>query len=210
MDRRAPRYSVVSMAAHPIHTVSVYCASSERTPAVYLEAAARLGRALAEGGMSIVYGGSALGSMGRVADAALRAGGRVTGVLPRFMQDVEWGHPGLTEMRLVDSLHERKRVMLEMADAVVALPGGCGTLDELFEAMTWKRLGLFPGPIALVNVEGFFDPCLQLLERAVAEHFMDERHAAMWVVEAEPARIPAALRGAPEWPADARSFAAPR
>jgi len=140
-----------------IRSVCVYCASSSRSPEIYLEAAARLGRALAEAGMGIVYGGSSLGSMGRMAEAALAAGGKVTGVLPQFMDELEWGHRNLTELRVVDDMHERKRTMLELADAVVALPGGCGTLEELFEAITWKRLGLFFGPVVLVNVNGFFD-----------------------------------------------------
>ncbi len=174
-----------------IQTVCVYCASSERTPSVYLEAAAGLGRALAQAGIAIVYGGSSLGSMGRLAAAALDAGGRVTGVLPRFM-------------------HERKRIMLELSDAVVALPGGCGTLEELLEAITWKRLGLYRGPVVLTNVNGFYDPCLQLLARCVEECFMDPKHAAMWLVAGGPEEVVPLLRSAPEWPEDARSFAALR
>jgi uncharacterized protein (TIGR00730 family) len=193
-----------------IQTVCVYCASSERTPAVYLEAASQLGRALAEAGIGIVYGGSSLGSMGRLAAAALEAGGRVTGVLPRFMDDLEWGHRSLTELRLVDDMHERKRIMLELSDAVVALPGGCGTLEELFEAITWKRLGLYRGPVILVNVNGFYDSCLQLLARCVAEEFMDAKHSEMWSVAENSNVVVEVLRSAPEWPADARSFAALR
>ncbi|HTS63952.1 MAG TPA: TIGR00730 family Rossman fold protein [Candidatus Acidoferrales bacterium] len=193
-----------------IRSVCVYCASSSRSPEIYLEAAARLGRALAEAGMGIVYGGSSLGSMGRMAEAALATGGKVTGVLPQFMDELEWGHRNLTELRVVDDMHERKRTMLELADAVVALPGGCGTLEELFEAITWKRLGLFFGPVVLVNVNGFFDSCVALLNRAVDERFMDEKHRAMWSVVAEPEAAPEALRMAPEWPREAREFAALR
>jgi hypothetical protein len=177
---------------------------------VYRDAAARLGAVLAGAGMAIVYGGGSSGSMGRLAGAALAAGGKVTGVLPRFMDDLEWGHGALTELRIVDGMHERKRLMLELSDAVVALPGGSGTLEELFEAITWKRLGLYLGPIAMVNVNRFFDPCIELLNRAVEQHFMDERHAAMWSVVAEPEAVPAALRAAPPWSEDAREFAALR
>ncbi|HXA51554.1 MAG TPA: TIGR00730 family Rossman fold protein, partial [Candidatus Acidoferrum sp.] len=137
-----------------IRTVCVYCSSSDRTPPVYLEAAAHLGRALAEAGIGIVYGGSSLGSMGRMATAALEAGGKVTGILPRFMDELEWGNRALTELRIVDDMHERKRLMLELSDAVIALPGGCGTLEELFEAIAWKRLGLYFGPVVMVNVNG--------------------------------------------------------
>jgi uncharacterized protein (TIGR00730 family) len=200
----------MSSGIRQIQRVCVYCASSERAPAIYGDAAARLGRHLAAEGLAIVYGGSSLGSMGRLAAAALEAGGKVTGVIPRFMDELEWGHRSLTKLHVVDDMHERKRLMLQLADAVVALPGGCGTLEELFEAITWKRLGLYLGPIALVNVNGFFDPCLELLARAVEERFMDVRHAAMWSAVAEPEEVAAALRSAPEWSSAARSFAALR
>ena len=193
-----------------LRTVCVYCASSERTPTVYHEAAARLGRHLASEGFAIVYGGGATGSMGRLAGAALGAGGRVTGVLPRFMEDLEWGHRSLTECHVVDDMHQRKRLMLELSDAAVALPGGCGTLEELLEAVTWKRLGLFLGPIAIVNVNGYYDPLAALLSRSIAERFMDEKHAAMWTMVRQPEDVAAALRSAPAWSANARAFAVPR
>ena len=190
-----------------IQTVCVYCASSDRTPPVYLDAAARLGHTLAGAGIGIVYGGSSLGSMGRMATAALTAGGKVTGVLPRFMDELEWGNRALTELRIVEGMHERKRIMLELSDAVVALPGGCGTLEELFEAITWKRLGLYFGPVVLVNVNGFYDPCIALLNRTVDEGFMNEKHRDMWSVVTEPEEVIGALREAPPWTGDARSFA---
>jgi uncharacterized protein (TIGR00730 family) len=193
-----------------IRSVCVYCASSGRSSEVYLEAAARLGRILAEAGITIVYGGSSLGSMGRLASAALEAGGKVIGVLPRFMDELEWGNRALTELRIVDDMHERKRVMLELSDAAIALPGGCGTLEELFEAITWKRLGLYFGPVVLVNVNRFFDPCIELLNRCVDEHFMDEKHRAMWSVAADPDAVMETLREAPAWSRDARNFAALR
>jgi len=193
-----------------IQSVCVYCASSNRSPDVYLEAAAQVGRTLAENGITIVYGGSSLGSMGRLAEAALAAGGKVIGVLPRFMDELEWGHRALTELRLVEDMHERKRVMLELADAAIALPGGCGTLEELFEAITWKRLGLFFGPVVLVNVNRFFDPCIDLLERCVDERFMDEKHRAMWSVAGGPEDLLTTLQSCPEWSRDARKFAALR
>jgi uncharacterized protein (TIGR00730 family) len=191
-----------------IRTVCVYCASSERSSPVYFEAAARLGRHLAQEGFGIVYGGSSLGSMGRMAAAALAAGGRVTGVIPQFMDELEWANRRLTDLRIVGDMHERKRAMLELSDAVVALPGGCGTLEELFEAITWKRLGLYFGPVLLVNVNGFFDPCLELLARCVEERFMDAKHSAMWSAVAAPEDVATALRNEPAWPGDARTFAA--
>src|SRR5689334_22782845 len=176
-----------------IRTVCVYCASSERSPSVYLEAATRLGRHLAEQGYDIVYGGSSLGSMGRMAGAALDAGGRVTGIIPQFMDELEWGNRRLTDLRIVGDIHERKRAMLELSDAVVALPGGCGTLEELFEAITWKRLGLYFGPVVLVNVNGFYDLCLALLDRCLEDCFLDPKHAAMWSSVSGPEDVAAAL-----------------
>ena len=193
-----------------IDCVCVYCASSNRSPEIYLDAAARLGRILAENGMTIVYGGGRSGSMGRLAAAALEAGGKVIGVLPRFMDDMEWGHRTLSELRIVDDMHERKRVMLELSGAAIALPGGCGTLEELFEAITWKRLGLYFGPVVLVNVGGFFDPCIELLNRCVTERFMDEKHRAMWSLAEDPESVMETLRSAGEWSRDARDFAVPR
>jgi len=187
--------------------VSVYCASSDRSPAVYLEAAAKLGKHMATAGLEIVYGGGALGSMGRVATAALEAGGRVTGVIPKFMDELEWGKRGLTDLLVVEDMHQPKRLMLELSDAVVALPGGCGTLEELFEAITWKRLGLFFGPVVLVNVNRFFDPCLELLSSCFTEGFMDQKHAAMWSVADGPEPVTAAIEAAPQWPLTARAFA---
>jgi uncharacterized protein (TIGR00730 family) len=185
----------------------VYCASSRQSDVAYYEAAASLGRSLAQRGIAIVYGGGAVGSMGVLADAALEEGGKVIGVLPRFMYDLEWGHPRLTELRLVGDLHERKRLMIEEVDAIVALPGGSGTLEELMEAITWKRLGLHGHPIVLVNVRGFFDPLLAQLERCIAERFMDPRHGAMWTVVASSEEAVDAIRSAPPWGPDARRFA---
>ena len=166
--------------------VCVYCASSTKCDAIYHEAASRLGLELARARVTVVYGGGSSGSMGHLADAALSEGGRVIGVLPRFMLDLEWGHSGLSELLIVNDLHERKRKMIDEVDAVIALPGGCGTLEELFEAITWKRLGLFGGPVILVNTAGFYTQCVALLDACVERRFMDERHRAMWSLVEEP------------------------
>ena len=147
--------------------------------------------------------------MGALADAALAAGGKLIGILPKFMNDLEWGHKSLTELRLVDDMHHRKRMMIEESDAVVALPGGSGTFEELLEAITWKRLGLFVNPIVIVNVRGFYDSLRELLERAITERFMDERHRQMWTFVNHPEDVLAAIRAAPEWSAEARAFARP-
>lgn len=191
-----------------VGSVCVYCASSRSCAAVYHDAAFRLGAVLADAQLTVVYGGGAVGSMGALANGALSRGGRVVGVLPRFMAELEWGHDRLSELHLVDDMRTRKHEMLSRSQAVVALPGGSGTLEELLEAITLKRLGIYLGPIVLVNTCGFFEPLLALLARAVHERFMDVRHLAMWQPVAEPEEVPAALRAAPVWTPDARRFAA--
>ena len=192
-----------------IQSVTVYCASSRQTDPAYHDAAGRVGAHLARNGVTVIYGGGAVGSMGALASGAIAEGGRVVGVLPRFMADLEWGHAGISEMRLVEDMHARKHMMLTSGDAAVALPGGSGTLEELLEAITWKRLGLYTGPIAILNLGGFYDPLLSMLDRCVRERFMDERHAAMWVAVSEPEEILPALQAAPPWDPAARRFAVP-
>jgi uncharacterized protein (TIGR00730 family) len=194
--------------SQPRRAVCVYCASSQTAHPEYREAAFRLGAVLAEQQLEVVYGGGARGSMGALADGALSRGGRVVGVLPKFMADLEWGHPGLTELELVEDMRVRKHMMLTRSQAAIALPGGCGTLEELLEAITLKRLGLYLNPILLINTRGYFDPLLELLGRAIEERFMDERHARMWEVVAQPEEVPAAFERASRWDADARRFAA--
>jgi len=188
--------------------VCVYCASSNASHPEYREVAFRLGAVLAGQGLGIVYGGGARGSMGALADGALSKGGRVVGILPKFMADLEWGHQGLTELELVEDMRIRKHMMLARSQAAIALPGGCGTLEELLEAITLKRLGLYLNPIVLVNTRAFFDPLIELLTRAVEERFMDERHVRMWEVVAQPEDVPGALDRALAWSAEARAFAA--
>lgn len=190
-----------------LQSVCVYCASSRQCDSAYYDAASELGRELARNRVTIVYGGGLVGSMGALANAALAHGGRVIGILPQFMHELEWGHTSLTELRIVNDIHERKRQMISEVDAVIALPGGCGTLEELFEAITWKRLGLYSGPIVLVNTLDFFRPCIDLLERCVEQRFMDPRHALMWSVVNRPDQVLEAIRNAPPWHPENRSFA---
>lgn len=155
-----------------LHRVLVYAASSPKCDAEYLTTARSLGQVLASAGVEVIYGGGGVGLMGELANGALHAGGRVTGVLPRFMDEVEWGHKNLSELVLVESMHERKRLMLERSDAIIALPGGCGTLEELFEAITWKRLGLATHPIVMLNTRGFYNGVVDVLNRCIEERFM--------------------------------------
>ncbi|GAA3863350.1 TIGR00730 family Rossman fold protein [Saccharothrix violaceirubra] len=143
--------------------ICVYCGSSDASPQ-FLAAAAAVGRTLAERGIGVVYGGARIGTMGAVADAALAAGGEVVGVIPGFLVDLEIAHTGLTELRVVGTLHERKALMLELSDAVVALPGGTGTLDELFEAWTWAQLGLHDKPVGVLNLDRFYDPLVAMVD----------------------------------------------
>ena len=192
----------------PERSICVYCASSGSCPPAYHDAAFRLGSVLANAGFTVVYGGSTLGSMGALADGVLSRGGRIVGVMPRFMAELEWAHDRLSELHLVDDMRTRKHEMLSRSQAVVALPGGSGTLEELLEVITLKRLGVYLDPIVLVNTRGFFEPLLALFARAVEERFMDRRHLAMWQVVAEPEEVPAALAWAPAWSAEARKFAA--
>jgi len=187
--------------------VCVFCASSGKCDAAYLDAARRLGRHLASHRATLVYGGGGAGGMGSLADGALEAGGAVIGIIPRFMVELEWGHTQLTEIRIVEDMRERKRQMIEGAEAIVALPGGCGTLEELFETITLKRLGQFLNPIVLVNTCGFYDRVVAALEHCIAERFMDARHRDIWTIVNEPEEVLEAIQTAPRWSAENRSFA---
>jgi hypothetical protein len=191
--------------------ICVYCASSERAPVEYRQAAERLGGILAANGCSIVYGGGGIGSMRALADGALAAGGHVVGILPSFMAELEWAHPGLSKLEIVEDMRTRKHRMLTGSDGVVALPGGTGTFEELFEAMTLKRLGLYAKPIVIVNTRNYYDPLVRLLDAAVEERFMDERHRRIWTVVREVEQVLPAIDNAEPWAAeDARQFAVPR
>ncbi len=187
--------------------VCVYCASSNQVDNAYHEAAFLLGQILARAGITVVYGGGGIGSMGRLADGVLSENGKIIGVLPNFMAKIEWGHKGLTEMILVDDLHGRKRIMLEDADAVIALPGGTGTFEELLEAITLKRLGIYLNPIVLVNTNCFFRHLVQLLGACVQERFMDQRHLSMWQTVDHPEEVLPAISNASPWETTARNFA---
>lgn len=191
-----------------IETVCVYSASSTKIDRAYFEAAKRLGTLLAERGIRLVNGAGRMGLMAAVTDAVLAAGGKATGVIPRFMVEQEWQHPGMTELRIVESMHERKQTMAQLSDAVIALPGGCGTLEELLEVITWKQLGLYLNPVILLNVNGYFDPLLQMLQRAMDEQFMRSRHGDIWRVASTADEAVEMLYTTPLWDASIRKFAA--
>jgi hypothetical protein len=180
-----------------IRSLCVYCGSSGAVAAVYREAAGELGAALAEAGIELVFGGGRVGLMGLAADAALARGGRVTGIIPARLRDAELAHQGVSELVVVDTMHARKRLMAERSDAFAVLPGGIGTLDETFEMLSWKQLGLHQKPIFLVDVAGYWAPLRQLLDHIVKAGFArPETHKLLRLVPSVAALI-AALRSAP-------------
>lgn len=191
-----------------IKTVCVYSASSTKIPEVYFRAADELGRLLGNRGLRIVNGAGNIGLMRAVSDATLAAGGTVTGIIPRFMVEQGWYHDGLTELIVTETMHERKRRMADLADAVIALPGGCGTFEELLEIITWKQLGLFANPIVILNTDGYYDALLALFERAVRENFMRDQHSGMWAVAQTPEEAVRLIFTLPPWDKSLRRFAA--
>ena len=162
--------------------IAVYCGSSTGSLAIYRQQAAQLGRYLAEMDMHLVFGGGKVGMMGILADAALQAGGKVTGVIPGFLHIDEVAHPGLTELITVETMHERKALIEQMCDAAIALPGGFGTLDELFEMLTWGQLGLHDKPVGILNTNGFYDQILAAVDRMVEEGFLKDLNRDMLLV----------------------------
>lgn len=169
--------------------VCVYCGSSNHVRPTFLAEAERMGVVLAKRGIGVVYGGGSVGSMDRVASGALRHGGRVVGVIPEKLLGLELGREDLTELVVVPDMHARKKTMADRSDAFVALPGGYGTLEELFEAVTWTQLGYHEKPIGLLNVDGFFDSLVDFLARAVAERFVRPAHADLLLVDDDPERL---------------------
>ncbi len=188
--------------------ICVYAASSRHCDPAYLDAARELGAALARAKCSVVYGGGASGLMGALADGALAEGGEVVGIIPRFMTEVEWQHPGVVNLEIVEDMRERKHRLLTGSDGVVALPGGSGTLEELFEAITLKRLGLYFNPIVLVNLRNFYAPLQTFMQQVIAERFMNTAHAEMWSLVDRIDEVMPRIRQTPRWREDARAFAA--
>ena len=181
--------------------VCVFSGSSPGADLAYRAAATDLGHRLAERKVELVFGGASVGLMGAVADAALEGGGHVIGVIPQSLVEREIAHPGLGDLRVVDSMHERKAVMAELADAFVALPGGVGTLEELFEVYTWNQLGLHAKPLGLFNVRGYFDGLARFLDHATAERFVTPQHRAMLLVHED---LDELLDGLAGWAAPAQ------
>ncbi len=172
-----------------MNRICVFCGSKTGNSPLFLETAIQLGRVLAERGLDLVYGGASIGLMGAVADSVMAGGGKVVGVIPEAMASKEVAHDCLTEMHVVSSMHERKSMMARLADAFVALPGGFGSFEELLEMITWAQLGIHRKPVGILNVGGYYDPLIQLFERAIEEGFIKPRNRKLFVIEQEPDRL---------------------
>ncbi|MGL4293020.1 MAG: TIGR00730 family Rossman fold protein [Bacteroidales bacterium] len=191
-----------------INAVCVYCASSSKIKPSYFEAARELGKLLAEKEIDCICGAGRKGLMGALADEVIANGGNVKGIIPRFMYEEGWYHPDITDLILTDSMHERKSMMAENSDAVIAMPGGCGTMEELLEIITWKQLGLYFNPIIILNIDGYYDPLIRMLSAAIEETFMRPEHGDMWMVANNASEAIEMLFIGNEWMENPRKFAA--
>jgi uncharacterized protein (TIGR00730 family) len=169
-----------------LKSLAVFCGSRNGASDVYMKGAKKLGKELAKRKITLVYGGSSVGIMGAVADSVLEAGGQVIGVMPRFLDARERSHKTLSDLVIVESMHERKAKMSELADGFIALPGGPGTLEEFFEMFTWAQIGLHQKPLGLLNINHYYDPLIALFHHMADEQFMDEKHRSMTLIDAEP------------------------
>lgn len=191
-----------------IETVAVYCASSNQLKEDYYREARRLGNLLAEAGIRVVYGDGGIGLMGALAEGVLDKGGEIVGVIPQFMVDEHWNNPRSSRTIVTNTMHERKAMMEKISDGMIALPGGIGTTEELFECLTWKQLGLHTKPVVLLNIDGWFDTIIKLIDEMVEAHFLRDIHKNMFVVVNTADEVIDALRNAPKWDASIRREAA--
>ena len=191
-----------------IQSIAVYCASSNKLRPSFVEAAERLGNLIAAEGMRLVYGDGGIGLMAAVARGALNNGGEVIGVIPQFMVDQGWNNPSSTQTIVTQTMHERKATICEISDAMVALPGGIGTFEELLECLTWKQLGLHHNPVVILNTDGYYDRLLACLDLMVEEQMMRPIHKEMFVVVNQPEEVIPAILNAKEWDPNTRRLAA--
>lgn len=190
-----------------VKSIAVYCASSNKVRACFVDVAERLGELIATSGKRVIYGDGGIGLMAAVARGALKAGGEVVGVIPQFMVDQKWNNPDSTETIVTQTMHERKATICEMADAMVALPGGIGTFEELLECLTWKQLGLHHNPVVILNTDGYYDKLLACIDLMVEEQMMRPIHKDMFVVVKEPEEVLSAIENAPAWDPSTRRLA---
>ena len=191
-----------------IQSIAVYCASSNKLRPSFVEAAERLGSLIAAKGMRLVYGDGGIGLMAAVARGALNNGGEVIGVIPQFMVDQGWNNPSSTQTIVTQTMHERKATICDISDAMVALPGGIGTFEELLECLTWKQLGLHHNPVVILNTDGYYDRLLACLDLMVEEQMMRPIHKEMFVVVNQPEEVIPAILNAKEWDPNTRRLAA--
>ena len=190
-----------------VRSIAVYCASSNKVRASFIAAAERLGELMATKGKRLVYGDGGIGLMAAVARGALNAGGEVVGVIPQFMVDQGWNNPDSTQTIVTQTMHERKATICEISDAMVALPGGIGTFEELLECLTWKQLGLHHNPVVILNTDGYYDKLLACIDQMVEEQMMRPIHKDMYVVVSEPEEVLPAIENAPAWDPSTRRLA---
>lgn len=191
-----------------IKSIAVYCASSNKVRASFVDAAERLGELIAADGRRLVYGDGGIGLMAAVARGALKAGGEVVGVIPQFMVDQGWNNADSTQTIVTQTMHERKATICHISDAMVALPGGIGTFEELLECLTWKQLGLHHNPVVILNTDGYYDKLLACIDLMVDEQMMRPIHKEMFVVVNTPEEVLPAIMNAPEWDPNTRRLAA--
>lgn len=189
-------------------TIAVYAASSTQIDPIYFEAARQLGEAMAQNQLRLINGAGNMGLMQASADACLQAGGEAIGVIPTFMIEQNWHHQGMTELIETPDMHTRKKTIAQMSDGCVALPGGCGTFEELLEVITWKQLGLYLNPIVIFNVNGYYDPLIEMLHRAADHNFMRPQHMDIWRVASTADEVIKCLLTTPRWDSSVRRFAA--
>jgi len=190
-----------------VKSIAVYCASSNKVRASFVSAAEQLGELIASSGKRVIYGDGGIGLMAAVARGALKAGGEVVGVIPQFMVDQKWNNPDSTETIITQTMHERKAIICELADAMVALPGGIGTFEELLECLTWKQLGLHNNPVVILNTDGYYNKLLTCIDFMVQEQMMRPIHKEMFVVVNRPEEVLPAIENAPTWDPSTRRLA---
>lgn len=190
-----------------IKKVCIYCASSDKIDQKYFEATRVLAKALVKNSTTVVYGGGARGLMGTLADTVLEEKGRIIGIMPHFMKEVEFHHKDVNEFIFTADMHERKKQFMVGVDALITLPGGCGTFEELMEAITLKRLGIFTKPIVILNLDGYYDPLLEMLSRSIEEGFLSEKHRDIWTVFTDPQKVLETIRESAPWSHGAINFA---
>lgn len=191
-----------------LHSVAIYCASSNKIRPSYIDAAERLGADFAKHGLRLIYGDGGIGLMAAAARGALSEGGKVIGVIPQFMVDQGWNNPNSTQTIITQTMHERKATICDMADAMVALPGGIGTFEELLECLTWKQLGLHNCPVVILNTDGYYDRLLSCIEYMIEEQMMRPIHRDMFTVVSQPEDVIQAILSSPKWDPNTRRLAA--